>query len=46
MQKALAIFDSFGNLEVAVNRANASNILGVKMGGDVQISLASSQKSS
>ena len=35
---ALAIFDSFGNLEIAVNRANASKILGVKTGDNVRIS--------
>jgi len=34
----LAIFDSFGNLEIAVNRANASKVLGIHAGDDVCIS--------
>ncbi len=35
----LAIFNSSGNLEIAINCANASEILGIKIGDDVQISI-------
>ena len=35
----LAIFDSFGNLEIAVNSANASKALGIHAGDDVCISI-------
>jgi S-adenosylmethionine hydrolase len=35
----LAIFDSFDNLEIAVNHANAAKVLGVQIGDDIQIAV-------
>jgi len=39
--EALAIFNSFGNLEIAVNQGNAANVLRVQKGSDVWIAISS-----
>ena len=37
--KPLAIFNSFDNLEIAVNHANAAKVLGVQRGGHIQVTV-------